>query len=670
MNSSQQQLFRSAAGALAAGQPQRAVTLCQELLTTLPNHLDCQHLMGVALIETGATEQGSQLLQRLHQSNPNDPEILFNHASALLNRQLAAQALELFDRLLALAPWHVAGHNNRGSALLALGNIDAARLSYAEAVRLQPRHASSWFNLGNLEVEADRLEDAVSAYSQAIEAAPGHAQAHLALGHLKLNLGLFRQAVAPLQRCTELEPQESEGWRLLAQALAGVNKFDNALSAAHRATELAPESADGWNGLGAQLTALGRLDDSEIALRKALQLDPDMRVAWANLAALMELANRPQDCRDIVSKALLRWPAEPGLLLTQARLQRGANQLAEALETLQQIDLASAGPQHQREAQFLFGQTLDRLGDYSQAFDHYLKANRLAAQQWQQGDPTPDTIVPAMDGLEACFTDGFVRRWQAKPLAGPMPAFVVSFQRSGTTLLDTMLGSHSDVLVMEEIPVINALIREIGSYPQALGGASVGQLARWREVYWEQVHQQAGYRLKAHQRLIDKSPLHTIHLGLIQRLFPGAPIIFALRHPLDVVLSCFMQDFTLSSFMRRYTTIEGVAEVYQKVMGLWLHYQSVLPLNVFQIRYETLVIEPEPRMRELLEFLQLPWDPAVLDHTRHAKDRGLINTPSYHQVTQPLYSSSSFRWKHYRSELQPVMTSLAPWCETFGYPLD
>ncbi|MFK7956697.1 MAG: sulfotransferase [Lysobacterales bacterium] len=670
MNVHQQQLLQNAAKALNQGHARTAVDLGQQLLAELPGHTDCQHILGVALISDGRVDEGSQMLGLAHNSRPQDPEILYNHASALLNRGLDGAALELFDRVLVLAPNHVSALNNRGSALLALDDVDGARQAYARALEVAPEHASSWFNLGNLERRAGNIDVAEKAYARAIGVQPDYAQALAALGYLYLSQGLFSQAIAPLERCTALDPDNADGWQHFAQALAGVNRFDHALEAAKRATVLAPDDAHAWNGLGAQLTSLGALVDSERALRKALELDPNLAFAWANLAALMELANRPEECLEVVEQGLTRWPTDAGLLLTRARLLRRTGNHRDVSATLDLIDLARADLQHQREAHFLYGQALDRQKAFAEAFDHYVKANTLAATQWQRGDPRPDTIMPALQGLAAAYSPGFVDQWPSQPLGERTPAFVVSFQRSGTTLLDTMVGAHPDALVMEELPVMSGLISHMGKYPDALASATSQQLANWRSFYWDEARRLSGHTPDANQRLIDKSPLHTMHLGLIHRLFPGAPVVFALRHPLDVVLSCFMQDFTMSGFMMHYTSVEGVAKVYDRVMTLFQQYQQILPLNLHEVRYESLVQTPEPLMQELLAFLGLTWNDAVLDHTQHAKSRGLINTPSYHQVTQPLYSSSSYRWRNYRQQLLPVMDLMGPWCEVFDYLLE
>ncbi|MEM9533432.1 MAG: sulfotransferase [Pseudomonadota bacterium] len=641
----------------------------RQVLERDPGQADAQHLLGVALIGQGEVQAGARLLEALAERQPGNPEIPYNYGSALLRQDEAAAALAQFDRALTLNPDHVQALNNRGTALLLLRRSDEARDTYREVLKRAPEHASAWFNLANLEAEAGAAAAAQSAYRRALALRPDYFDAQLNLGQLLLNQGDCRQAERALREATRIGPTSAGAFRLLGQALAGSNQFEAAVTAARRATELDPDSAQAWNSLGAQLTSLGQLEESEAALRRALELDSGLVSAWSNLAALLELANRREESAAVVDQARVQWPGDPGLALTRARLSRRAGNEEDALAALADLDLSQAPATQQREAHFLLGQLKDRLGAYPEAFDHYLKGNRIAAREWLRGNPPADTLLPAMNTLAATVTEGFVADW---PAAGEQrsPAFLLSFQRSGTTLLDTLLGARGDVTIMEELPVVNAVIRDVRDYPRALAGADEATLDGWRRSYFRQADALLGRPVPEDELLLDKSPLNTVHLPLIQRLFPGAPIILALRHPLDVVLSCFMQDFTLSSFMLNYTDLTSIARVYQRVMSLYQHYRRVLPLNVHEIRYETLVQEPEPALRSLVDFLGLRWSAAMLDHTTHAQDRGLINTPSYHQVTQPIYQSSAFRWVNYAEQLKAVRPVLEPFCEAFGYRLD
>jgi Sulfotransferase family len=169
--------------------------------------------------------------------------------------------------------------------------------------------------------------------------------------------------------------------------------------------------------------------------------------------------------------------------------------------------------------------------------------------------------------------------------------------------------------------------------------------------------------------VIDKLPLNILGAPLIHRLFPEAKLIFAERHPCDVVLSGFMTRFDPKGGMANFLDLGDIARLYDAVMSYWRQCRQVFPLDVHTIRYERTVADPEAELRPLAAFLGLPWDACLLDHRASARRRAYIGTPSYAQVAEPIYTSARGRWEKYRQHLAPVLPLLAPWTEAMGYAL-
>ncbi|MDE2109229.1 MAG: sulfotransferase, partial [Gammaproteobacteria bacterium] len=253
--------------------------------------------------------------------------------------------------------------------------------------------------------------------------------------------------------------------------------------------------------------------------------------------------------------------------------------------------------------------------------------------------------------------------------AAKTPAFLAGFARSGTTLLDSMLAAHADIAVLEERATEQAMITALNQfpagYPEALKDLTPEQQAQVRQGYFNA----AALAPADGRRIVDKSPFLTVHLGMLQRIFPGAPVIFMLRHPCDVVLSCFLTNMELNSGTVHFTRLDSSVELYCKVMALWQRYTEVLPLNCQRVRYEDLLDDPEATLRQVLAFLGVPWSDDVLRHVEHVAQRGKINTASYAQVSRPLYLSSRDRWRRYVKYLEPYLPRLRPYCELFGYAL-
>ena len=246
----------------------------------------------------------------------------------------------------------------------------------------------------------------------------------------------------------------------------------------------------------------------------------------------------------------------------------------------------------------------------------------------------------------------------SSPFRTPAPIFLVGFPRSGTTLLDQILSSHSGLCCMEEKEIFAESVADV-----LMGGASPDALdveAR-RADYWARVLEPLGERL-----LVDKLPLNIIFLPLIARVFPDAKIIFALRDPRDVILSCFQQRFGMNAAMAQFLDLGNAAAYYDLVMTLMDTCRARLPLKVHQVRYEDVVANLENEARALAAFLDLPFEPAMLSFRETAIARD-INTPSSRQVIEPLYNRSIGRWRRYAAELSPALATLNQWAARYGY---
>jgi len=187
-----------------------------------------------------------------------------------------------------------------------------------------------------------------------------------------------------------------------------------------------------------------------------------------------------------------------------------------------------------------------------------------------------------------------------------------------------------------------------------------------RAAYWRALDRETD---RPDSLQVDKNPLASARALLIAAMFPSARFLFALRHPCDVVLSCFFTRFRLNWAVASFLSVEDAAVTYDRVMRLWTASRERLALDVHEVRYEQLVADPEGVLRGVAEFAGVAFDPAMLDHREVARGRGLISSPSHAQVTAPLHGRSVGRWRRYREILDPVLPSLEPWCQRFGYDL-
>lgn len=515
-----------------------------------------------------------------------------------------------------------------------------------------------------------RYPEAEAVCVELLRREPGQAHVLHLLGLILADRGDTANALGCLEQALKLDAQNPKLLGAHALMLFRAWRLDEAESTARAALALDPQLTDAVDILGSILWRRGNVAAARECFERALQQTPGHAGAWGNLALLNEQSNRVAEAERMAEQGLALRPQDVMLRLVRGRCLRRRGEFLQARAQLE--PLAQGGTVAlRRDAGYEIALCADALGAADLAWAHAERANLLAEQAAPHAFKDGQDFMLQIQGLYARFTPEWVAAWRALPAAAdvPTPAFLVGFPRSGTTLLDSMLEGHPDITVLEERATEQAMVATLnqlpGAYPEVLRDLTPEQHAQVRQSYFSAAALAEGER----RRIVDKSPFLTVHLGMVQRIFPGAAVIFMQRHPCDVVLSCFLTNLELNSGTVHFTRIHTGVELYCKVMSLWQRYCEVLPLNCHQIRYEDLLDNPEACLRPLLEFLGASWSAEVLRHAEHVPGRGNIKSASYAQVSRPLYQSSRDRWRHYRKYLEPHLEQLRPWCERFGYAL-
>jgi hypothetical protein len=250
------------------------------------------------------------------------------------------------------------------------------------------------------------------------------------------------------------------------------------------------------------------------------------------------------------------------------------------------------------------------------------------------------------------------------------PIFMIGFPRSGTTLLDTILRSHPMIDVIEEKSSVKKLVNSLSKLTnksfQNMNDIKEENINEIRKAYFDDLFSYTNQEDKQ-KIFIDKLPLNIIYIAEILRIFPNAKFIISLRHPCDCVLSCFMQNFKLNASMSNFLDLKDTAVTYDLIMRLLKIYKSKFNFNFYEIKYEKLILNLNDQIKNLLDFLELEWDNSILEYQKTAISRDRIFTPSYDQVTKPLYSKSSGRWIKYKNKLSKVYPILEPWIKELKY---
>jgi len=243
--------------------------------------------------------------------------------------------------------------------------------------------------------------------------------------------------------------------------------------------------------------------------------------------------------------------------------------------------------------------------------------------------------------------------------------FLVGFPRSGTTLLDAILSSHSKIEVIEEKPSIENILKEVNSDEKILCQSL--DVKNLNIKYYSEIEKYISSKKINKKIIIDKMPLNLIYSRAINNIFPEAKIIFCLRHPLDVILSCYFQNFILNEAMVNFLDLKRTASLYNYTMEIFNSYSEISEKNIIKVRYENLVSNFDTELNELLNFIGVPYEPEMKNFFKKNPDKKRVRTASYNQVNKPIYKSSRFKWINYREDIEQINKSVEKWIKFYEY---
>lgn len=657
-------VLRRAVSAAQSGALPRARQLAEDALSKGGDDVALHAFLGMLLARSNDIAGSIQHLKHAHIGRPDDVTIACNLIAALMEFGDAAGALNIATRELAFSDPTLRVARYRGFLAQSLERYWEAVEAYEYVIERATQDFGSWNNLGNARSAAGDLVGSVSALQRAVELDPQAAPSRINLATALGAASRFAEAEAVLRTAAADFPKDARPLNELYVQYKREARHEEALIAIEEAIARDPDDPNLQFKFAIECGLVMRIAEAEKAFYKAISFDPQLVDAYLGLAIQYEHTNREDDFAPLIALGEANGLDQGALAFLRALEHRRAGRFEEGLASLSLVppDIEPERSAHIRAT------LLDRLGRTEEAFAAFLETARL-----HEADPSQPVVHAASlrDALRAeiqTLEPKWVASWSSDDPAPdrPDPVFLVGFPRSGTTLLDTILMGHPGTVVLEERPPLNHVDQALGGLP-AIPLLDAKGIVDARRRYFDEVNTLD--TLEPTSLLIDKSPLFLSKVPLIQRLFPAARFILVLRHPCDVLLSCFMSNFRLNSAMSNFLRLEDAAEFYDLTFQHWERSRSLFPLNIHTIVYEKLVENVEQEVRPLFDFLGLEWHQDALDHRRTAKARGLVTTASYSQITEPIYRRAAGRWERYREHLAPILPTLQPWVEKFGYTL-
>jgi len=488
------------------------------------------------------------------------------------------------------------------------------------------------------------------------------------------NDGEYEKALTDLRRAHFLSPKDFAILNACGLCLARMERHEEALQCYEQALALKADFGQAWFNRGYVLERLGETAKAADSYAKAVALMPEHAMAWAARAGLAAKRGDEAKTREFAEHALSLEPLNPRAVLALADIELADPPVAEQrVRTLLERD--DLGIFDRALALGQLGDILNASARPAEAFAAYTDSNNLFME-----DAKPRFEAPGQPTVEraAAWMLRWARSQPAKSTtvepgserADTRHVFLIGFPRSGTTLVESMLTAHPEVVSLEERSTFQASVRAWLTDSATLSRlmkASDADLKPYRADYWTRV-KQFGCD-PAGKVFIDKNPFNTLKLPLIQRLFPDARVIFAIRDPRDVVLSGFRRRFNLNPSTYELLDLRRAASLYDTMMSFAEAFRAAFPYQEHRIVYERFVADFTTESKALCAFIGADWRDELLQFADRAK-RGDVASASSAQIARGLYADGAGQWRRYRDQLAPVMPLLAPWVERFGYQAD
>ncbi|MDA1063619.1 MAG: sulfotransferase [Proteobacteria bacterium] len=625
------------------------------------------------------------MAQETLQDYPNEPNLLRILGIALLQQLKFDDALSHLLASVKIDPEHAYSHEQLGLALAALGRLDEAEVSLETAIRLNPTSETAYSKLARLQAMHGKDEESRKTRDHLFELAPRRrklndamqlqAEGKLAearqliknvlrqhpddinalhvMGGICMAQEAFNDAEAFLRKAVELAPDFAIAWSVLSASLKEQGKFEEAIEALVQALALEPRNAGGHCSLGNTLMAWGKEESALSSFETALAIQPDLASALLGKGHVLKTMGNQDDAIRAYRASARARPDLGEIYWSLANLKTFRFDPDEVKAMQAQLDSGQLTDGSEAHFCYSLGKHFEDDKDYSKAFQYYTRGGAIKRRE-VNFDPVE--FVVQSEKIIEIFTPEFFAQRESFGFSDPAPIFIVGLPRSGSTLIEQILSSHSEIDGTAELPDLITLAYQTGQnrfdkliYPETLVDMDSEHVEDLGKEYIKRTlrHRQgAAY-------FTDKMPNNFSHIGFLHLILSNAKVIDARRHPLDSCFGTFKQLFAKGQPFS-YDLFE-LGQYYKCYARLMEHWDRVLPGKVLRVQYEDNIADPENQARRMIEHCGLEWEDQVL---RFYETERSVKTASSEQVRQPIYNKSVNSWKRYETELADLILVL------------
>jgi len=646
--------FERALAFLNAGDAKMAEKICRTSLKGISSgDPNLQVLLCVSLVRQGRSGAAVKRLKHTLRMFPDFPQAHEELGNALLAQNNPDKAIESFRKAIELNPENPSALIKLGKIYSALGRKEESEESYKAALALDPiqeqlASATQLFARGEVE-EAEKL------CREALKEKPDDVNGLRLLASIASKMEQKQDAIILLERAVELKPKFSGAWGDLAESYSEVDDYGKALDAVQRVIKLQPQLPFGFMIRGG---ILGKMSDHEGAIKSyqdALNVEPDHMGSNMGLGNVLKTVGRFEESVAAYKKCIEIQPLFAEAYWSLANLKTYTFDESE----IKKMEEHAANDQMPISNKAFFHIALanakEKQKDFGEAWVHFQKGNDLRREE-EVYDSVQTQVTH--DDLIEVFDEELFKSKKGKGCQSQAPIFIVGLPRSGSTLIEQILASHSQVEGTKELPDLSLLTRKLTrsrpqgiKYPKAAKDMTDEELIEFGESYLTTTKK---YRTNKNY-FIDKMPNNFAHIGFLKMILPNAKIINAQRNPLDSCISSYKQLFYKGQSWS-YDLFE-IGEYYLEYQRMMDHWHQVIPGEILDLKYDNLINNQQHETERLLNYCGLEWEEGCL---KFYETKRSINTASSEQVRQPIYKGAMNAWKNYESHIEPLIETLEP----------